>query len=73
MKAFSLGLIVALGTCILSSQLSPRDDSDGKKRSGLKVRTDALTGIQYLETIGGGITPRLNRDGSVIMIKGEAQ
>ena len=32
------------------------------EHSGLKPRTDALTGCQYLET-AHGITPRLNRDG----------
>lgn len=41
------------------------DDSDKGMldRSGLKIRTDAKTGLQYFETTGGGITPRLGVDG----------
>lgn len=41
------------------------DDSDLDKshRSGVKVITDYKTGLQYLETSKGGITPRLNVDG----------
>jgi hypothetical protein len=36
------------------------DDSDKSRwnRSGLSVRTDAKTGIEYLVTEKGGITPR---------------
>jgi hypothetical protein len=40
-----------------------RDDTDGDARSGLKLRTDARTGCQYLESRGGGLTPRLDRNG----------
>ena len=42
-----------------------RDDSDGAwpNRSGLKPKTDALTGCQYLQSPGGGITPRLDANG----------
>jgi hypothetical protein len=41
------------------------DDSDqsGRNRSGVSVSTDHKTGLQYLLTPGGGITPRLNIDG----------
>lgn len=43
-----------------------RDDSDGfEKRSGVIVYTDHKTGVQYIGTILGGITPRLNPDGSI--------
>ena len=40
-----------------------RDDTDGESRSGLRLRTDARTGCQYLESTGGGLTPRLDRNG----------
>lgn len=42
------------------------DDSDKSawNRSGMKIRTDAKTGLQYFEGEGGGLTPRLNLDGS---------
>lgn len=47
-----------------------RDDSDSKtERSGVRVVTDHLTGLQYLETEKGGITPRLNIDGKQIIAK----
>lgn len=43
-----------------------RDDSDPSewgKRSGIAVRKDALTGCEYLESMHGGLTPRLDRAG----------
>lgn len=43
-----------------------RDSSDQMpkgKRSGLIVRTDYGTGVQYLESPFGGLTPRLDADG----------
>ena len=49
------------------------DDSDNKElglRSNLKVPTDYKTGVQYLSTIGGGITPRLDKGGNIVVIKG---
>lgn len=47
-----------------------RDDSDSEtERSGVKIITDHLTGLQYLETERGGITPRLNIDGKQVIAK----
>lgn len=46
-----------------------RDDSDRGtwgQRSGMKPRTDHLTGCQYLEAVSGGLTPRLDRGGKQI-------
>ena len=43
-----------------------RDDTDGDTRSGLVPRTDARTGCQYLESAGGGLTPRLDKAGKHI-------
>jgi len=37
------------------------DSPDG--RSNMVVRTDHLTGCEYLESSGGGLTPRLNAGG----------
>lgn len=39
------------------------DDADGYriKSSGLVVYTDYGTGVQYLGTVGGGLTPRLKK------------
>lgn len=46
-----------------------RDDSDGRTRSGMGVHTDCLTGLQYLSSPRGGLTPRLGADGKQIMNK----
>lgn len=44
-----------------------RDSSDtADERSNLHVRTDALTGCQYLETANGSITPRIDSHGTPI-------
>jgi len=41
------------------------DDTDPPGgRSGLIIRTDALTGCQYLTTTRGGLTPRVDRHGA---------
>ena len=42
-----------------------RDDTDGEKRSGMKLLIDAKTGCQYLG-YNSGITPRLNNNGKQI-------
>jgi len=39
------------------------------KRSGVKLRIDYGTGVQYLESRTGYLTPRLNADGSVMIIR----
>ena len=47
------------------------DDSDNivtGKRSGFYVRTDYKTGVQYLVTTDGHVTPRLNPDGTLMTI-----
>nr|WP_317892407.1 DUF6440 family protein [uncultured Sphingomonas sp.] len=45
------------------------DDTDVRGagvHSQMRLRTDHGTGCQYLETSGGGITPRLNVDGKQV-------
>ena len=43
---------------------SSRDSTDPKDgRSGLVLYTDAATGVQYVGTIMGGLTVRVDRDG----------
>ena len=39
------------------------DQSDWGYRSNLVIRTDALTGCEYLATSGGGLTPRIDGKG----------
>lgn len=65
---FQLALIaLALQLAYYSLPIG-RDDTDGATRSGLVARTDARTGCQYLETAGGGITPRLDAHGNHICV-----
>jgi len=47
------------------------DDTDLTrwKRSGVKVKIDYGTGIQYLESRTGYLTPRLNTDGSIMIMR----
>lgn len=47
------------------------DNSDKNifKRSDMAIKTDYLTGCQYLVTFWGGITPRLDKDGKQVCIK----
>ena len=40
-----------------------KDDSDGEKRSGLRLHTDALTGCQYFSSSSGGVVPRMDANG----------
>lgn len=65
----SIMLVAASGVAI--NHYSSRDSSDtAEERSGLNVRTDALTGCQYLETAHGAITPRMDRTGAQICTGG---
>lgn len=41
-------------------------DFDAWHRSGMAVRTDARTGVQYLESSGGCIVPRLDASGQPV-------
>jgi hypothetical protein len=48
--------------------LWPTDNSDINRfhRSEMAIRTDALTGCQYLESHGGGLIARLDGTGNII-------
>jgi hypothetical protein len=62
-------VFVYLAGVLLSQTPLNRDDSDPGdwgRRSGLVPRVDYLTGCQYLQTTGGGITPRLDKAGTHI-------
>ncbi len=63
-----LGLILLIMLVVCWGRTG-RDDSDGKERSGLIVYTDNLTGCQYLGTVVGAITPRLDKDGKIVCRK----
>ena len=57
-----LGLVTSF--IIANIPKNSTDPVDG--RSGLSIRTDALTGCQYLSMYGGGIYPRMNREGGQV-------
>lgn len=55
---------------------SKRDATDQQpkgKRSGLMIRTDYQTGVQYVEGAFGGLTVRVDRDGKPITVPVEEQ
>lgn len=56
---------------IADSLVFARDDSDpaGTARSGMLIRTDNLTGCQYLRAGSGGLTPRVDGAGRHIGCK----
>lgn len=64
--SFFVGLFVGAVVVLLmlSGSGSNRDSTDSPdKRSGMRLHTDHLTGLQYLSAPGGGLTPRLDANG----------
>lgn len=69
-SSFALGAVAALIVMALASYLNtnrgPLDDTDNKvtgARSQMRILVDHGTGCQYLVSIGGGLTPRLDGEG----------
>lgn len=46
-----------------ASDYDNTDDVANKERSGVRIWTDPATGVQYIVTFTGGITPRIGLDG----------
>ena len=42
------------------------DSTDGKQKSGLLLFKDHGTGIEYVGTLMGGLTPRLDSNGKIL-------
>lgn len=63
MKATLILMALLCAGCSVSSH-NDSDMPDGRL-SGMNVRTDALTGCQYLYG-GNSITPRMGRDGKQV-------
>ena len=64
---YTMMVLLAL-LALLDTSPFMRDNSDGPgwsvgTRSGMNIRTDNLSGCQYLEGKRGGLTPRLHSDG----------
>ena len=66
-------LIILIISWIINKSPSGRDNTDKQgwfsERSGMALLIDNLTGCQYLSTIEGGITQRLNESGQHICNK----
>lgn len=66
-------IIIMLFTAWIANALrigwSPTDDKVREKSSGLVLYTDYGTGVQYVGTIFGSITPRLDSKGKPVCIK----
>jgi hypothetical protein len=69
--AFSIGVFLFIACLTILARiigaLGPKDDSDGKTRSGFTIKTDALTGVQYLLTRQGHVTVRVDSSGYPIV------
>ena len=74
---FSMGFFQALGAVLILGWMLGRagnmleiglDDTDASNwhRSGMEVHLDHRTGCHYLRGESGGLTPRLNRDGTQV-------
>lgn len=63
-------LFLVIGAWIataLANWWTPYDDTDfNGDRSGMEILTDCRTGLQYLATREGGLTPRLDVDATQI-------
>ncbi|MCG7348957.1 DUF6440 family protein [Sphingomonas sp. ACRSK] len=59
-------ILLALILSALGYGWDDTDDRGAGVHSQMALRTDHGTGCQYLETSGGGITPRLNADGKQV-------
>jgi hypothetical protein len=59
-------LIILVLSRLVFPWFMPTDDSDAGRfqRSDMEILTDHLTGCQYLTGSRGGLTPRLNADGT---------
>ena len=64
--AIVVWLVVGIGVPIIKNIFSvgvDDTDADAWNRSGMRVYTDAKTGVQYLGTVRGGLTVRVDKDG----------
>ena len=73
-KSDIVNLLILFATLLIIANAIPffRDSTDEggwfANRSQMQLHTDDLTGCQYLSVRGGGITPRLGRDGKIICL-----
>lgn len=61
-------LVLFITMVVLLANGPNRDNSDGaNRRSGMIIRTDCLTGLQYLSSTRGSLTPRMGADGKQVV------
>ena len=70
-KIVAIMLFVILFVNLWRGSGSDDTDDPNGRRSNLMIYTDHRTGCQYLGTVLGGITPRLDRDGKPVCLKQE--
>lgn len=59
---YILGIVVLI--IYLGNLPTKRDSTDAPgERSGLTLYRDAATGVQYVGTVSGGLTPRVDQNG----------
>ena len=69
--AIVVWLVVGIGVPIIKNVFSigvDGTDTDAWNRSGMRVYTDAKTGVQYLGTRNGGLAVRVDKDGRPIWV-----
>ena len=72
MKTILVTIAIIAAIQISYNYFCPTDSTDKSKweRSGLSVYTDQATGVQYIRAgLFGGLTPRLNKDGTLFNVK----
>ncbi|MEM1191737.1 MAG: DUF6440 family protein [Pseudomonadota bacterium] len=65
---WAVSVLVLLGILWISGTFEYDSTDNGKERSGLKIFVDHKTGVQYLGTARGGLTPRVDRDGRILTV-----
>ncbi|MAH47238.1 hypothetical protein CMI37_15545 [Candidatus Pacearchaeota archaeon] len=68
-KDFVRFCVVFLILSLTVNYCSSKDSTDGKKRSGMSLRIDNLTGCHYLESKEGYLILRLDKTGKHICKK----
>lgn len=66
-------LVKDIATSEACRVLFSKPDPEPSAGPGLTIRTDAVTGCQYLESGAGFLTPRLDSDNQIVCSEGEQE
>lgn len=61
-------IIIIASLLALSGFNKDSTDTSNWHRSGMRLYTDAATGVQYLSDGKGGLTPRIYSDGKIVTV-----